>query len=101
MVKCAIWYSTILFSTSCNKCSPIGFGLAHALVFRNVRIALGMDRCKYMATVAAPISLEILDYFSSLNIPIMEIYGMSETSGPHSMSSIDQYRFGASGAALS
>jgi len=32
-------------------------------------------------TAAAPIMRDTLDFFASLNIPILEIYGMSETSG--------------------
>jgi len=32
-------------------------------------------------TAAAPIMKDTLDFFMSLNLPLMEIYGMSETSG--------------------
>ena len=42
---------------------------------------LGFDRCKYYVSGAAPISTEVLQYFMSLNVPIHEIYGMSETAG--------------------
>jgi long-subunit acyl-CoA synthetase (AMP-forming) len=42
---------------------------------------LGFDRCRYFVSGAAPISTEVLEYFMSLNMPIHEIYGMSETSG--------------------
>lgn len=30
--------------------------------------------------------METLKYFQSINIPVYELYGMSETSGPHSVS---------------
>jgi long-chain-fatty-acid--CoA ligase ACSBG len=46
-----------------------------------IKLALGLDRCKYFASGAAPISTEVLEYFMSLNMPILEIYGMSETAG--------------------
>jgi len=32
-------------------------------------------------TAAAPIRKDTLDFFMSLNLPLMEVYGMSETSG--------------------
>jgi long-chain-fatty-acid--CoA ligase ACSBG len=51
-----------------------------------VKTALGFDRCKYFASGAAPISTEVLSYFMSLNMPILEIYGMSETAGLISIS---------------
>ncbi len=35
------------------------------------------------ATAAAPISKETLEYFLSLGIPIYEVFGMSECTGPH------------------
>jgi len=61
---------------------PYGWTLADLLVFRSVRSALGFDRCRMCLTAAAPIMKDTLDFFMSLNLPLMEIYGMSETSGP-------------------
>lgn len=60
---------------------PNGWTLANKLVFTKVRQALGLDRCKLCATAAAPIMKDTLDFFLSLNIPLMEIYGMSESTG--------------------
>lgn len=65
---------------------PWGFMLANNLLFKTVRAAMGLDRCKFCFTGAAPITKETLEYFMSLNIPVMEIYGMSESSGPHTIS---------------
>jgi long-chain-fatty-acid--CoA ligase ACSBG len=61
---------------------PWGFWLADKVVFDKVKAALGLDRTRFCATAAAPIAREVLDYFLSLNIPIYEIYGMSECTGP-------------------
>ena len=60
---------------------PYGWTVADYLVFQKVRSALGFDRCNYFLTSAAPIRRETLDFFMSLNIPLMEVYGMSECSG--------------------
>lgn len=70
---------------------PWGFMLANNLVFKNVRAALGLDRCKICFTGAAPITKDTLEYFMSLNIPVMELYGMSESSGPHTISTNSEY----------
>lgn len=65
--------------------------LANNMVFKRVLAALGLDRCKFCFTGAAPITKDTLEYFMSLNIPIYELYGMSESTGPHTMSSPDNF----------
>lgn len=65
---------------------PWGFSIANKLVFHKVRLALGLDRCKSCFTGAAPITKETLEYFMSLHIPLFETYGMSESTGPHTIS---------------
>ena len=52
---------------------PWGWWLANKLVFSTVKEKLGFDDCRVFATGAAPISLETLEYFMSLDIPIMEV----------------------------
>uniref|UniRef100_A0A8C4I8K7 long-chain-fatty-acid--CoA ligase n=1 Tax=Dicentrarchus labrax TaxID=13489 RepID=A0A8C4I8K7_DICLA len=65
-----------------------------------VRAALGLDRCKVCFTGAAPITKETLEYFMSLNIPVLELYGMSESSGPHTISLNEEYRITSCGKVL-
>lgn len=55
-------------------------------IVNNIKEKLGLDKCKYFATGAAPISKEVLLYFSSIGICILELYGMSETCGVISVS---------------
>lgn len=74
--------------------------LADKLVFRKVRAALGLDRCRLALTSAAPISRGTLEFFLSLGIPLVENYGMSEVSGPGTLSLADRYRVGSVGFAL-
>lgn len=71
---------------------PWGFTLGNNLVFKNVRKALGLDRCRSCYTGAAPITKDTLEYFMSLYIPVFELYGMSESTGPHSISCAEGYR---------
>ena len=51
---------------------------------------------------AAPTRREVHDYFMSINIPLMELYGMSESSGPHTLNLIQQdgWRVGSCGKTI-
>lgn len=69
-----------------------GYLFAKWLVFNKVKGALGFDRCNLFVTAAAPLGIEIKKYFMSLDIPILEAYGMSECSGAHALSLNDRYR---------
>lgn len=79
---------------------PLAYSIAERLVFRKVRAALGLDACRLAITAAAPISRGTLEFFLSLGIPIMEVYGMSEVSGPGTLSFPDRYRTGTVGLPL-
>ena len=46
-----------------------------------VKQTLGLDACKYAFTGAAPITVDVLEYFGALGIQINEVYGMSECTG--------------------
>lgn len=69
-----------------GKPKPGGYNLADKLVFSKVREKLGLDRCRLFVSTAAPISLDTLEFFLSFGIPITEVYGMSECTGPGTIS---------------
>ena len=79
---------------------PWSYGLAERLVFSKVRARLGFDEARMLVVSAAPIAKETLDYFQSLGLPIMEVYGMSECTGPTTMSVPKRYRLGRAGFAI-
>jgi len=83
-----------------GKSLPFGYGLAEKLVFSKVRERLGLDRCRVQITSAAPIGRDTLDFFLSLGVPIFEVYGMSECTGPATLSTPDRYRTGKAGWCL-
>lgn len=72
-------------SAAANR-APFSYHLAKKLVFKKVRKALGLDRCSKCYTGAAPITKDTLEFFLSLDIPLYELYGMSESTGPHTIS---------------
>jgi long-chain acyl-CoA synthetase len=47
-----------------------------------VRSLVGLDRCEVAVTTAAPISVDVLEFFRSLGVPLSELYGLSEATGP-------------------
>lgn len=79
---------------------PFGYGLADKLVFSKVRAKLGFDRCRMQVTAAAPISRSTLEFFLSLGVPIYEVYGMSECTGPATISLPHKYRTAKAGFVL-
>ena len=57
------------------------FGLAYLLVFRALQNYIGLRRARVALTGAAPISPAVVHYFRTLGVPLLEVYGMTETSG--------------------
>jgi long-subunit acyl-CoA synthetase (AMP-forming) len=79
---------------------PWSYPLAERIVFSKVRRKLGFDEARMLVVSAAPIAKETLDFFQSLALPIMEVYGMSECTGPTTMSLPGRYRLGRAGYAI-
>ena len=80
--------------------TPLGMVFARALVFSKLRRRLGLDRTRICLVSAAPVARETLEFFLSLDIPVLEIYGMSECTGPATVSLSDHHRTGWAGRAL-
>ncbi len=66
-------------------------------MLKKVKEALGLQRCQIMLTGAAPIHIDVLEYFMSVGMPILELYGMSENSGPHTCNVIENWKPGTVG----
>nr|XP_033792951.1 long-chain-fatty-acid--CoA ligase ACSBG2-like isoform X2 [Geotrypetes seraphini] len=103
--KVAAWARSIGLQANYNRMNgsnyvPWGYTLANILVFKRVALALGLDRCRICLTSAAPITKDTLEYFMSLNILLFEIYGMSECTGPHTMSLSSAFRIMSCGKEL-
>ena len=77
------------------------FKLMDKVIYHKVKEVLGFDRCRLQITAAAPISKETLEFFLSFNLPLFEIYGMSESSGPATLSYPGQFRVGKTGVVMS
>ncbi len=58
-------------------------------VLRPVRELLGLDQVVAAISGAAPVPIEVLKFFRALGVPLAEIYGMSESSGPMTFDAIE------------
>lgn len=80
-----------------GKSRGLSYKIADKLVFSKVKAKLGLDRCRFQITAAAPISKSTLEFFLSLGIPIYEVYGMSECTGPATISLPGRYKTAKAG----
>lgn len=78
----------------------LSFRLANRVILSKIKEALGLDQCRYCFTGAAPVSVECLSFFGSLDIPIYEIFGQSECTGPHSINLPGKWKIGSIGNPL-
>lgn len=70
------------------------------LVFDKIKAALGLHKCRIFISAAAPLNTDIKKYFLSLDIPILEAYGMSECGGAHTLCDFKEYRMHGVGIPL-
>jgi long-chain acyl-CoA synthetase len=57
-----------------------------AVAFSTVRSLIGLDELQFAISGAAPIPAAIMEWFAAVGVPLSEIYGMSESSGPMTFS---------------
>jgi long-chain acyl-CoA synthetase len=82
---------------------PIGlklqFALFDRLVLSKIREALG-GRVKYAVSGSAPLGLRLGHFFRSLDLRILEGYGLTETTAPATVNIPSKFKIGTTGPAL-
>ena len=73
-----------------------GFDKAEEALYKNVRGIFG-GNIRQCVTGAAPIAEEILEFFYACGVPVMEGYGMTETSTVATANTPEDFRFGSVG----
>jgi long-chain acyl-CoA synthetase len=76
------------------------YQLAYFTVFRKLKERLGFDRMKVAITAAAPISQEVIHFFQSIGVNLIEAYGQTEGTGVTTVSRIGKLKFGKVGTPL-
>jgi long-chain-fatty-acid--CoA ligase ACSBG len=59
----------------------IPFAFFKTIAYKKVRRGCGLDRCKLLYTGAAPLPADTINYLRSLDMPLLEVFGMSESTG--------------------
>ncbi|MFW6868312.1 AMP-dependent synthetase/ligase [Nocardioides sp. CPCC 206347] len=84
-----------------NKSVPIALRVQHALadrlVLSKLRERMGLDRVRVAATGASAIAPDALAFMLALGVPVLEVWGMSETSAVVTMNPPDGIRIGTVG----
>ncbi len=57
------------------------FALARRLALDNVRKLIGIHRARFCVTGAAPISPDLVRWYLALGVPMVEVWGMTESCG--------------------
>jgi long-chain acyl-CoA synthetase len=112
----ATWFKRLVFSTALKigqkratlkmNFKPIPFylkalyQLAYLAVFRKLKERLGFDRLRVAYSGAAPISPDVLHFFQSIGVNLIEGYGQSEGTGVTCVSRVGKMRFGTVGPPL-
>ncbi|MGK5115065.1 MULTISPECIES: AMP-dependent synthetase/ligase [unclassified Geodermatophilus] len=79
--------------------SRVRYGLAWVLVVRALRERLGLRRVRWAGCGAAPVSLDVLQFFLGLGVPVYEVYGMTENTASATANRPGTWRLGTVGVA--
>jgi len=73
--------------------------LARVLVLNNVRKLIGIHRSRMLITGAAPISPDLVRWYMALGVPMLEVWGMTETGSVAIGTPIERIKPGSIGIA--
>ncbi len=73
------------------------YKLAYVAVFRKLKERLGFDRLRVAYSGAAPISPDVLHFFQSIGVNLIEGYGQTEGTGVTCVSRVGRVKFGTVG----
>ena len=105
LIRSAVAHGESVMRTTQAGKSPglidrLKLALFERLIFSKVRHGLGMDAIDIAITAAAPISADLIYFFRGIGIPLFELYGMSETTGPATSNLPGAEKIGSVGRAL-
>ena len=69
-------------------------------LFTILRAKVGLDRCRLAITSTAPCRPEVHEFWAALGLPLFEVWGMSELTGPATAVPLEAHRAPSIGTAL-
>ena len=69
-------------------------------LFAGLRHQFGFDQIAAVHAGAAPTSIEVLEFFHAIGIPVAELWGMSETTGTGTVNPPERIKLGTVGPAV-
>src|SRR6266566_10007879 len=69
-------------------------------LFTMLRAKVGLDRCRIPVTSTAPCRPEVHEFWAALGMPLFEVWGMSELTGPATTVPLDDQKAPSIGVAL-
>src|SRR6516164_9623507 len=73
------------------------FAAADAAVLAPIRGLLGLDQAEIVSSAAAPLPPDVAAFFSGLGMKILDIYGMTETTGAFTTNTPTAFKLGTVG----
>ncbi|GAB3146325.1 AMP-dependent synthetase/ligase [Microbispora hainanensis] len=72
---------------------------ADAALLSIVRALIGLDQARWCATAAAPMPEEVQRFFAGLGLKVIDVYGMTETTGAFTGNTPEVFKLGTVGRA--
>ena len=76
------------------------FAAADAAVLTPIKSLLGLDQAVNVVSAAAPLPPDVASFFAGLGLKILDVYGMTETTGAFTMNTPQAFRLGTVGRAV-
>ena len=77
----------------------VKFTIARWIALNNARKLIGIHRARFLVTGAAPISPDLVKWYLALGVPMLEVWGMTETCGAATGVPADRMKPGSIGPA--
>lgn len=72
---------------------------ADAELLSIIRSMIGFDNAGWLATAAAPMPIDVQRFFAGLGLCLLDVYGMTETTGAFTANAPDRFKLGTVGPA--
>ena len=100
-LKAGMWNAErILERGSRGFVGEVVYRLGWLFVYRSLQKKMGMSKCLQAVSGAAPIAPEVLKFFMAVGVPIVEGWGMTETTAMGTVNKLDKIKLGTIGEPL-